>query len=146
MMTYPRARRRRNPMTIRRRFVIGLALVAAMATAGACTPEEIAVWREHGERKALDAHPARNVLTDAQLARLAWCESGGNPRAVSPSGKYHGLYQFDQRTWNGAASAVLPGYMGVRPSAAPPHVQDALARELFRARGRSPWPVCGRRL
>jgi hypothetical protein len=112
----------------------------------ACTPEEVAVWREAGERQALDQHRARHALTDAQLGRLANCESGGNPRAVSPSGSYHGLYQFNQRTWNGAASAVMPSYVGVSPSAAPAYVQDAMARELYTARGRQPWPVCGKRI
>jgi hypothetical protein len=30
---------------------------------------------------------------------LAQCESGGNPRAVNPSGRYFGLYQFSLPTW-----------------------------------------------
>ena len=88
----------------------------------------------------------KGSLSDEQLARLARCESGGNPRAVSASGKYHGLYQFDQRTWNGIASSVAPEYVGTRPSAAPPEVQNAMARGLHAQRGRSPWPVCGRRM
>ena len=31
---------------------------------------------------------------------LARCESTNNPRAVNPSGKYTGLFQFDDRTWH----------------------------------------------
>ena len=85
-------------------------------------------------------------LSDAQLARLAKCESTNNPRAVSRNGKYHGLYQFNQGTWNGVAGRVLPSYVGVSPSTAPSWVQDAFARKLYQERGRSPWPVCGRRI
>ena len=83
---------------------------------------------------------------DAAFVRLARCESGGNPRAVSASGRYHGLYQFDVRTWNGVARRVDPVWVGVAPSAAPAAVQTAMARQLHRERGRQPWPVCGRRM
>ena len=87
-----------------------------------------------------------NSLSDAQLARLAKCESGGNPTARSKSGTYTGLYQFDRRTWNSVAKRHLPEYVGVLPGNAPPEIQDAMARALHSERGRSPWPVCGRRL
>ncbi len=103
------------------------------------------VGKELAHRELVSRSTTRS-LSDAQLARLANCESSGNPRAVSKSGTYHGLYQFNQRTWNGVASAVLPSYVGVKPSQAPPYVQDAMARALYKARGRSPWPVCGRRI
>ena len=53
-----------------------------------------------------------------------------------------GLYQFDQRTWNGVARSVLPEFVGVSPAVAPAEVQNAMARALYAARGRSPWPVC----
>lgn len=33
--------------------------------------------------------------------RLCRCESGCNPNAVSPSGKYRGIFQFDRPTWSG---------------------------------------------
>lgn len=85
-------------------------------------------------------------LTDAQLARLAKCESGGNPRARSSSGRYTGLYQFDRSTWNGVARRIAPEYIGVLPGDAPPYVQHAMARRLYKERGRRPWPICGRRI
>lgn len=85
-----------------------------------------------------------NVLSRAQLARLAQCESGGNPRATNPSGKYTGLYQFDQQTWNSVAKGTQ--WNGVRAKDAPAAVQDAMARRLYAKRGRAPWPVCGRRI
>lgn len=70
---------------------------------------------------------------------LAMCESGGNPRAVSASGRYRGLYQFDLETWRSV------GGHG-DPAQASRAEQTYRAQLLYRERGRSPWPVCGRRL
>ena len=124
-----------------------LAIIAMVAIATGCTAEErfMAAAAQHNQRKELEARTSGS-LTDVQLGRLAKCESGGNPRAVSRSGSYMGLYQFDQRTWNGVARRVAPEWSGVRPADAPPEIQHAMARTLFADRGRSPWPVCGRRL
>ncbi|MEZ5321370.1 MAG: transglycosylase family protein [Microthrixaceae bacterium] len=130
----------------RTRLGVVLALTLTVAL-GACTPEQQAAFTAQVHaRHARLAAANTGSLSDAQLRRLAACESGGNPRAVSASGAYRGLYQFDQRTWNGVARSVLPEYVGVSPSAAPAAVQDAMARALYTSRGRSPWPVCGRRL
>ena len=70
---------------------------------------------------------------------LRFCESSDNYRAVSPSGRYRGAYQFDLPTWQ------TTGGTG-DPAAAPPAEQDARARELYARRGHQPWPVCGRHL
>jgi peptidoglycan hydrolase-like protein with peptidoglycan-binding domain len=71
----------------------------------------------------------------AVLKKIAECESGGNPRAVSPSGKYRGKYQFDQSTWE--------AYGGTGdPAKAPESVQDRVALKLYKARGTAPWPNC----
>ncbi|WP_255950256.1 ubiquitin-like domain-containing protein [Streptomyces odontomachi] len=72
-------------------------------------------------------------------AALARCESGGRARAVDPSGKYGGLYQFDIGTWRGL------GGIG-RPQDASPGEQTRLAKLLYARRGAAPWPVCGRHL
>ena len=64
------------------------------------------------------------------------CESGGNPRAVSPGGTYRGLYQFDYQTW---ASVGGTG----DPAAATPYEQHKRAAILYAQRGSQPWPVCG---
>ncbi|WP_307861524.1 resuscitation-promoting factor [Nocardioides xinjiangensis] len=69
---------------------------------------------------------------------LANCESGGNPRAVNPAG-YYGLYQFDLGTWRSV------GGTGV-PTAASAGEQTYRAKLLYKQRGRSPWPTCGRLL
>lgn len=67
---------------------------------------------------------------------LFQCESGNNPRAVSPSGTYRGLAQWDAATW---ASLGMSG----DPIDHSYAEQAAAARRLYAARGRAPWPVCG---
>jgi peptidoglycan hydrolase-like protein with peptidoglycan-binding domain len=71
----------------------------------------------------------------ALLQRIAQCESGGNPRAVSADGRYHGKYQFDLSTWRAMGGSG-------DPAAAPESVQDRLAVKLYRQRGTAPWPEC----
>ena len=72
----------------------------------------------------------------ATLEAIAFCESRGDPRAVSPGGTYRGKYQFDRTTWNAV------GGRG-DPAAAPERLQDRMAARLYRMRGPAPWPVCG---
>lgn len=71
-------------------------------------------------------------------AALANCESGGNPRAVNPAG-YYGLYQFDAGTWRSVGGSGLP-------TSASAGEQTYRAKLLYKQRGRSPWPSCGRLL
>ncbi len=73
------------------------------------------------------------------LARIAQCESGGDPTAVSADGRYFGKYQFSRATWR---------RMGGRgnPARAPEAEQDQRAALLYEQEGTRPWPVCGRRL
>lgn len=71
------------------------------------------------------------------LARIAACESGGNPRAVSKSGLYRGKYQFLRSTWESV------GGRG-DPAAAPESEQDYRAALLYARSGPGQWPVCGR--
>jgi len=70
---------------------------------------------------------------------LAQCESGGNPRAINPAGPYYGLYQFDLGTWQSNGGTGLP-------IDASPTEQTRVAYNLYLARGREPWPVCGKYL
>ncbi len=71
----------------------------------------------------------------SMLARIASCESGGDPGAVSADGRYRGKYQFSRETWRA---------MGGRgdPADAPEAVQDAMAARLLAQAGTSPWPSC----
>ena len=73
------------------------------------------------------------------FAALAQCESGGNPRATNPSGKYRGLYQFSRETW---ASVGGSG----DPAAASPGEQTKRAQILLQRSGAGQWPECGRHL
>jgi hypothetical protein len=73
------------------------------------------------------------------LARIAQCESGGNPRAISAGGQYRGKYQFTRATWHAMGGSGDPA----RASEA---TQDRLAMALYRSSGTSPWPACSARL
>ena len=73
------------------------------------------------------------------FAALANCESGGNPSAVSSTGKYRGLYQFSRETW---ASVGGSG----DPAAASAAEQTKRAQMLLSRSGAGQWPECGRHL
>jgi hypothetical protein len=70
------------------------------------------------------------------LARIAQCESGGDPTAVSSSGTYRGKYQFTRETWSDMGGSG-------DPAAASEAEQDRIAAKLYAQRGSAPWPVCG---
>jgi hypothetical protein len=73
--------------------------------------------------------------TSATLAQIAQCESGGNPAAISPDGRYRGKYQFTRATWRAMGGSG-------DPAQAPVAEQDRLAALLLARAGTSPWPVC----
>ena len=72
----------------------------------------------------------------SHLRSIAWCESRNNPRAVSSSGAYRGLYQFSFSTWR------VVGGSG-DPAAAPRSEQTWRAWVLLKNHGSGHWPVCG---
>jgi hypothetical protein len=90
----------------------------------------------------ISAKPARTSLDDAgadpesELAKIAACESGGDPTAVSRDGRYRGKYQFTRATWRSLGGTG-------DPAKAPEATQDAMAAKLLALRGTAPWPVCG---
>ncbi len=69
----------------------------------------------------------------AHLARIAQCESGGDPTLAN--GQYRGKYQFDLATWQSVGGTG-------DPAAAPEAEQDRRAAMLYAQRGWAPWPVC----
>jgi resuscitation-promoting factor RpfB len=71
----------------------------------------------------------------SELAKIAACESSGNPSAVSSDGRYRGKYQFSRETWRELGGSG-------DPAAAPAAEQDRLAAELMRTQGPSAWPNC----
>lgn len=85
------------------------------------------------------AASASATVDESVWSRLAQCESTGNPRAVSASGKYRGLYQFSIETW------LSVGETG-DPIDASPEVQLAAAKRLQARSGWSQWPQCAARL
>ena len=92
---------------------------------------------------ATAADPAATLGTTAPsasasptLERIAQCESGGNPRAVSADGRYRGKYQFDRATWERLGGTGDPAEAGEAE-------QDRIAAKLLAERGTAPWPTCG---
>jgi lysozyme family protein len=83
----------------------------------------------------LSAGTARTSSTTT-LERIAECESGGDPTAVSPDGRYRGKYQFSRATWRAMGGSG-------DPSKAPEAEQDRRAAALLETRGTAPWPNCG---
>jgi resuscitation-promoting factor RpfB len=93
-------------------------------------------------RTPTPSKPAVNVGSSVSgdvWQRLAWCESRGNPRAVSPSGRYFGLYQFSLSTWRSVGGSG-------NPIDASPAEQLARAKALQARSGWGQWPDCSRRL
>jgi peptidoglycan hydrolase-like protein with peptidoglycan-binding domain len=76
-----------------------------------------------------------SVRIPAVLRRIAECESGGNPEAISPGGTYRGKYQFSRSTWRNLGGTG-------DPADAPESLQDRLALKLYRMNGTAPWPNC----
>jgi uncharacterized protein YabE (DUF348 family) len=88
-----------------------------------------------GTKDRPSAAPTADGLNWAALAK---CESGGNPRAVNPSGKYRGLYQFSISTWRGVGGAG-------DPIDASPDEQTHRAQLLYARSGAGQWG-CGSHL
>jgi soluble lytic murein transglycosylase-like protein len=82
--------------------------------------------------------PANTPSADGlNWAALAKCESGGNPRAVNPSG-YYGLYQFSLATWGSVGGSG-------NPIDASPDEQTYRAQLLYKKAGAGQW-TCGSHL
>lgn len=71
------------------------------------------------------------------MRRIAECESGGDPTAISADGRYRGKWQFTRATWKRLGGTG-------DPAAASEALQDKLALKLYRQEGTDPWPVCGK--
>ncbi|TDD46062.1 LysM peptidoglycan-binding domain-containing protein [Kribbella antibiotica] len=95
------------------------------------------VRKPRTNRSAERPSTSSNVSMSTAWRKVANCESSGNPRAVSPNGKYFGLFQFDKQTWRSVGGSGSPA----QASAAE---QLMRAKKLYASRGNSPWPVCGR--
>ena len=137
-----------NP-SIPSRALATLAIGIGALLFAACTPTEEAAWQALFEayqaEQDMIAERTAGGPSDATLARLRYCESTNNYQAVSRTGKYRGAYQFSRTTWNATAQNFLDAYVGVDPAASPNHIQDAMAKMLWKTYGSGQWPVCGPR-
>src|SRR3954471_3403580 len=104
--------------------IVGPQTSGALGLGGAAPPTASATTRSSGS-------------ASSTLERIAQCESGGNPAAVSPSGQYRGKYQFSRETWRELGGSG-------DPAEAPEAEQDRMAALLLERSGPSAWPVCGR--
>lgn len=120
---YKEGRNGRKAVTYRRTFVDGQFESQRVAKAH---------WIKEPRRRVV------RVGTGPNWIGLANCESGGNPNAVNPAG-FYGLYQFSLSTWHSVGGKGNPTDYGYWE-------QTKRAWILFKASGRSPWPVCGRHL
>jgi hypothetical protein len=71
--------------------------------------------------------------------QIAMCESSMNPQAISPTGKYMGLFQFSQASWE------FVGQQG-KPHEANWFIQYKAARDLHKIQGWKAWPACSKKL
>ena len=92
--------------------------------------------RQSGDRTLASA-PTGDAATI--LAKIAQCESGGDPTVISADGRYRGKYQFSRATWESLGGEG-------DPAEADEATQDAMALKLFELRGTAPWPSCAAKL
>ena len=114
-----------------RRAVRAFQRAHGLVVDGIAGPQTLARARPERRRR----RGSRSQRAGSLLQRIAQCESGGNPGAVSADGRYRGKYQFSRATWRAMGGSG-------DPAAAPESVQDAMAAKLLAARGTSPWPNC----
>jgi hypothetical protein len=128
--------------------------LAVAAAAPSSTPEAASRSRSvnAANRTAKDGHdprantrralPAPAGTGSLNWTALAECESSGNPRAVSRSGRYRGAFQMDADFWR-----TYGGHQyASRPDLASYAEQLRVAQRGYQARGRAPWPTCGKAL
>jgi peptidoglycan hydrolase-like protein with peptidoglycan-binding domain len=105
-----------------------------LAVDGVAGPATLAALGRSGS--AATAQTSQGGSSSGALVRIAQCESGGDPTAVSASGTYRGKYQFSRATWQDLGGSG-------DPAAASEAEQDRIAAKLYAQRGTAPWPVCG---
>ena len=95
---------------------------------------------QRADRAVRLASASQPVAFNADVwARLARCESGGNPRAVGGRGRFFGAFQFTLRSWHAVG-------MTGNPIDYPYADQLAAAQRLQAKSGWRNWPVCARRI
>jgi len=116
--------------------VVGPATLAALGLSADTAADDESATDAGDDTTAAPVSSTGTGDAGAALEKIAQCESGGNPAAVSADGQYRGKYQFDRATWERLGGSG-------DPAAAPEAEQDRVAAKLYAARGAAPWPVCG---
>lgn len=93
--------------------------------------------RSSVHRRASTTGDSGSTRLPRAMRRIAECESGGDPTAVSPDGRYRGKWQFTRATWRRLGGTG-------DPAKAAESVQDRVALKLHRQSGTDPWPACSR--
>ncbi len=106
-----------------------------LAVDGIAGPQTLAAMGISPASARAARNTARAGTAGARLESIARCESGGDPTAVSPDGRYRGKYQFSRATWRSLGGTG-------DPAAAPETEQDRLAALLLQRQGPSAWPSC----
>ena len=124
------------PRTARRVRLVAV-VGAAVALLAACGPNPAPAPASPGSPEAIIGEVFAPIGEADKAVRVAACESGLNPGAISSGGTYQGLFQL------GPHIVAVHAYGGNRLDAR----QNALAaRDLRVSRGNwSAWPYCGRR-
>lgn len=126
-----------NSKTVRKYFNTMRTIITpppVVVTSSVITPDTVETPSADSSYSA----PANTAAPSSggSLDSIAQCESGGDPSAVSPDGRYRGKYQFDYQTWGSVGGSG-------DPAAAPEAEQDERAAMLHAQRGGQPWPNCG---
>jgi hypothetical protein len=106
-----------------------------LAVDGVIGPQTLQALGISPQRDRASSRGGSGTAPSATLERIARCESGGNPRAISAGGQYRGKYQFSRATWRAVGGSGDPA----RASEAE---QDRRAAMLLQRAGRSAWPNC----
>lgn len=93
--------------------------------------------RKEASRSRPTVDPTWTGTHNLNWRALAQCESGGDPRAVSRTGKFRGLVQFSLSSWHAVG-------MAGDPIDYPASVQIEAARRLYAIQGPGAWPYCRR--
>jgi Transglycosylase-like domain/Putative peptidoglycan binding domain len=108
-----------------------------LAVDGVAGPQTLAALGvTSGDDATKSDETASTSADQGTLDRIAQCESGGDPTAVSTDGTYRGKYQFDRETWRQMGGSG-------DPADASEAEQDRIAAKLLATRGTAPWPNCG---
>lgn len=97
----------------------------------------------YGFDQLIQKYALLNKVNPSKMAIIAKCESGFRPEAVSRSGLYVGLYQFNPTTWASNRRAMgLDTNPALRANA-----EEAIKTAAFKMGrdGFGAWPVCGLR-